>query len=44
MRSYQIQGLNWMTALHHNGLNGILADEMVSHSPVILRYATDTRC
>ncbi|KAF8601203.1 SNF2 family DNA-dependent ATPase [Ceratobasidium sp. AG-I] len=28
MRSYQIQGLNWMTALHHNGLNGILADEM----------------
>jgi SWI/SNF-related matrix-associated actin-dependent regulator of chromatin subfamily A member 5 len=29
MRSYQIQGLNWMTALHHNGLNGILADEMV---------------
>ncbi|CAE6466482.1 unnamed protein product [Rhizoctonia solani] len=28
MRSYQVQGLNWMTALHHNGLNGILADEM----------------
>ncbi|KAG9096339.1 hypothetical protein FRC06_008763 [Ceratobasidium sp. 370] len=28
MRSYQIQGLNWMTALHYNGLNGILADEM----------------
>ncbi|TFY81497.1 hypothetical protein EWM64_g2517 [Hericium alpestre] len=31
MRSYQIQGLNWMIALHHNGLNGILADEMASH-------------
>ncbi|RDB15389.1 ISWI chromatin-remodeling complex ATPase ISW2 [Hypsizygus marmoreus] len=28
MRVYQIQGLNWMVALHHNGLNGILADEM----------------
>ena len=28
MRSYQIQGLNWMVSLHHNGLNGILADEM----------------
>lgn len=30
MRSYQVQGLNWMVSLHHNGLNGILADEMVS--------------
>ena len=29
MRSYQVQGLNWMVSLHHNGLNGILADEMV---------------
>jgi SNF2 family DNA or RNA helicase len=29
MRPYQLQGLNWMVALHHNGLNGILADEMV---------------
>lgn len=29
MRTYQIQGLNWMVSLHHNGLNGILADEMV---------------
>lgn len=29
MRSYQLQGLNWMVSLHHNGLNGILADEMV---------------
>jgi SNF2 family DNA or RNA helicase len=31
MRSYQLQGLNWMVSLHHNGLNGILADEMVHH-------------
>lgn len=30
MRYYQVQGLNWMVSLHHNGLNGILADEMVS--------------
>lgn len=29
MRAYQLQGLNWLVALHHNGLNGILADEMV---------------
>lgn len=29
MRDYQIQGLNWMASLHHNGINGILADEMV---------------
>ena len=28
MREYQVQGLNWMIALHQNGLNGILADEM----------------
>lgn len=32
MRDYQVQGLNWMISLHHNGINGILADEMVSHS------------
>ena len=32
MRSYQVQGLNWMVSLHHNGLNGILADEMVCPS------------
>ena len=29
MRDYQVQGLNWMIGLHHNGINGILADEMV---------------
>jgi len=28
MREYQVQGLNWMIALHQNSLNGILADEM----------------
>lgn len=30
MREYQVQGLNWMVGLHYNGINGILADEMVS--------------
>ncbi|KAG8895645.1 hypothetical protein FRC00_007177, partial [Tulasnella sp. 408] len=29
MRDYQLGGLNWMVALHHNGINGILADEMI---------------
>ncbi|ODQ78226.1 hypothetical protein BABINDRAFT_52814 [Babjeviella inositovora NRRL Y-12698] len=28
MREYQIQGLNWLVALHENALSGILADEM----------------
>ena len=31
MREYQVQGLNWMCGLHYNGINGILADEMVSY-------------
>lgn len=29
LRDYQIQGLNWMISLYKNGINGILADEMV---------------
>lgn len=32
MRDYQIRGLNWMISLYENGINGILADEMVSFS------------
>lgn len=28
MRSYQLEGLEWLTSLYENGLNGILADEM----------------
>ena len=28
MRSYQLEGLDWLTSLYENGLNGILADEM----------------
>lgn len=30
MRPYQLEGLNWMIRLQENGVNGILADEMVS--------------
>ena len=29
MRDYQLQGLNWLISLYENGINGILADEMV---------------
>jgi hypothetical protein len=36
MRDYQVQGLNWMISLHHNGINGILADEMVSDTDIEL--------
>ena len=32
LREYQIQGLNWMISLFENGINGILADEMVIHT------------
>jgi len=28
LRSYQIEGLQWMLSLFNNNLNGILADEM----------------
>ncbi|KIW02331.1 uncharacterized protein PV09_06476 [Verruconis gallopava] len=28
MRKYQLEGLEWLTSIHRNGLNGILADEM----------------
>lgn len=30
MRDYQVRGLNWLISLYENGINGILADEMVS--------------
>ncbi|KAI9811851.1 MAG: hypothetical protein M1827_005202 [Pycnora praestabilis] len=28
MRNYQLEGLEWLTSLYENGMNGILADEM----------------
>ena len=39
MREYQMQGLNWLIHLYDNGINGILADEMVS-----LRLCCTTAC
>jgi hypothetical protein len=29
MKPYQLHGLSWLVALHEQGVNGILADEMV---------------
>ena len=31
LRDYQVRGLNWMISLYENGINGILADEMVNN-------------
>ena len=28
LRSYQLEGLNWMIKLYNNNISGILADEM----------------
>ena len=28
MRTYQLEGFEWMAKLHEHGINGILADEM----------------
>lgn len=41
MRDYQVRGLNWMISLYENGLNGILADEMVRALGYTL---TDIKC
>jgi SNF2 family DNA or RNA helicase len=30
MRDYQVRGLNWMISLYENGINGILADEVIN--------------
>ena len=45
MRPYQIEGLNWLVKLHDNGINGILADEMVrSRRPFHFVVAAATAC
>ena len=36
MRAYQLEGLNWMIKLHDNGINGILADEVINTSTMNL--------
>lgn len=38
MRDYQLQGLNWMISLFENGINGILADEMVNYNLYIFNF------
>lgn len=35
LKPYQKIGLNWLALLHKHGLNGILADEMVSMKLII---------
>lgn len=37
MRDYQLAGLNWLIRLYENGINGILADEMVCAVPMIYK-------
>ena len=32
LRDYQLDSLNWLIGLYESGINGILADEMVSTS------------
>ena len=36
MRAYQLEGLNWLIKLNENGVNGILADEMVRTGGALL--------
>jgi len=31
LRDYQLTSLNWLISLYETGINGILADEMVSY-------------
>ena len=33
LRDYQLDGVNWLVGLYETGINGILADEMVSKKP-----------
>ena len=34
LRDYQIDSLNWLISLYETGINGILADEMVSSDQI----------
>jgi hypothetical protein len=44
LREYQMQGLNWLIHLYDNGINGILADEMVRALAVLQNNCSkDTR-
>ena len=39
MRDYQLAGLNWLIRLYENGINGILADEMVCFEITNLNFS-----
>ena len=34
LRDYQLDSLNWLISLYETGINGILADEMVSNDQI----------
>ena len=34
LKEYQLKGLNWLANLYEQGINGILADEMVRPLPL----------
>ena len=36
LRDYQLDSLNWLIGLYESGINGILADEMVSDMTLLL--------
>ena len=44
MRDYQVRGLNWLISLYENGINGILADEMVTWLHVYIAVNTYNSC
>jgi SNF2 family DNA or RNA helicase len=35
LRTYQVEGVNWLLNLHRSGVSGILADEMVCVSSLV---------
>lgn len=39
LRDYQLDSLNWLIGLYESGINGILADEMVSQLAFISVYS-----
>lgn len=36
LKEYQLKGLNWLANLYEQGINGILADEMVRPFALVL--------
>lgn len=42
LHSFQVSGVDWLISLYENGLNGILADEMVSGAKCAVSKMTDS--